>query len=194
MDVPAFAPFPARAAGLPPLPRSLSALLHSSRESWRDAGRLYAARSRLHAELQATGSGHADLAGSSSSSYSSSSAAAAASSACYSARVARPHGLGAALALLRREMVGLRQMDLWLLCQLWTLQEALLDVRPCSGLGPRSPPLAAVDNGGGDGGGSLRAQGDVFNPRTGPRGGEAEERQKGTSSEPQQGRSLFISI
>ncbi|XP_032830192.1 leucine repeat adapter protein 25-like [Petromyzon marinus] len=187
MDVPAFAPFPARAAGLPPLPRSLSALLHSSRESWRDAGRLYAARSRLHAELQATGSGHADLAGS----YSSSSSSATASSACYPARVARPHGLGAALALLRREMVGLRQMDLWLLCQLWTLQEALLDVRPCSGLGPRSPPLAAVDNAGG---GGLRAKGDVFNPWTGPSAGETEGRQTGTSSEPQQGRSLFISI
>lgn len=41
-------------------------------------------------------------------------------------------GLDAALALLRKEMVGLRQLDMSLLCQLWSLHESIQEYKGSS--------------------------------------------------------------
>lgn len=45
------------------------------------------------------------------------------------AKVRKTSTLDAQLALLRKEMVGLRQLDMSLLCQLWSLNESLLDYK-----------------------------------------------------------------
>ncbi|KAK4295089.1 hypothetical protein Pmani_032322 [Petrolisthes manimaculis] len=41
----------------------------------------------------------------------------------------RPSNLDSQLAILRREMVGLRQLDMSLLCQLWSLNESIQEVK-----------------------------------------------------------------
>ncbi|XP_018597917.2 protein FAM89A [Scleropages formosus] len=96
---------PACLDGLPPLPKSLSGLLHSSGGSWRDVERMYAKKSRIQDELSRGRSAADGLA------------------AC------RPANLDAALALLRKEMVGLRQQDMSLLCQLWSLHESIQEYK-----------------------------------------------------------------
>ncbi|XP_005806060.1 protein FAM89A-like [Xiphophorus maculatus] len=88
------------AEGLPPLPKSLSGILNSSGGSWRDMQTMHSKRSRIQAEIS-----------------------------CREAAAAKPGGLDAALALLRKEMVGLRQLDMSLLCQLWSLQEAIQECK-----------------------------------------------------------------
>uniref|UniRef100_A0A8C3SZM5 Protein FAM89A n=1 Tax=Chelydra serpentina TaxID=8475 RepID=A0A8C3SZM5_CHESE len=94
-------------AGLPPLPKSLSGLLNSSSGGgrWRDLERLYAQKSRIQDELsrgRASGVGRGSP---------------------------RPPNLDAALALLRKEMVGLRQLDMSLLCQLYSLYESIQEYK-----------------------------------------------------------------
>ncbi|KAL4649150.1 protein FAM89A isoform X2 [Arapaima gigas] len=96
---------PASLDGLPPLPKSLSGLLHSSGGSWRDVERMYAKKSRIQDELSRGRTAADGLA------------------AC------RPANLDAALALLRKEMVGLRQQDMSLLCQLWSLHESIQEYK-----------------------------------------------------------------
>ncbi|XP_069463002.1 protein FAM89A [Ambystoma mexicanum] len=93
--------------GLPPLPKSLSGLLNSSGGSgWRDLERVYAQKSRIQDELSrggpAGGSGQ---------------------------MLPKPPNLDAALALLRKEMVGLRQLDMSLLCQLYSLYESIQEYK-----------------------------------------------------------------
>uniref|UniRef100_A0A3B5LDS4 Family with sequence similarity 89 member B n=2 Tax=Xiphophorus couchianus TaxID=32473 RepID=A0A3B5LDS4_9TELE len=88
------------AEGLPPLPKSLSGILNSSGGSWRDMQTMHSKRSRIQAEIS-----------------------------CREAAAAKPGGLDAALALLRKEMVGLRQLDMSLLCQLWSLHEAIQECK-----------------------------------------------------------------
>ncbi|KAG9338193.1 hypothetical protein JZ751_026943 [Albula glossodonta] len=41
----------------------------------------------------------------------------------------KPASLDAALAMLRKEMVGLRQLDMSLLCQLWSLYESIQEYK-----------------------------------------------------------------
>uniref|UniRef100_A0A452I3S4 Protein FAM89A n=1 Tax=Gopherus agassizii TaxID=38772 RepID=A0A452I3S4_9SAUR len=104
---------PGRGAGtgsrsLPPLPKSLSGLLNSSSGGggrWRDLERLYAQKSRIQDELSR---GRASSGGRGS---------------------PRPPNLDAALALLRKEMVGLRQLDMSLLCQLYSLYESIQEYK-----------------------------------------------------------------
>lgn len=93
--------------GLPPLPRGLSGILNSSGGSWRDIEKVHSKRARIQADISRGGGdaprGHT-----------------------------KPGGLDAALALLRKEMVGLRQLDMSLLCQLWSLHEAIQEYKGSS--------------------------------------------------------------
>ena len=67
------------AEGLPPLPKSLSGILSSSGGSWRDTERVHSKRARIQAEISGGGDRQTVA--------------------------AKPRGLDAALALLRKEMV-----------------------------------------------------------------------------------------
>lgn len=102
--------------GLPPLPRGLSGILNSSGGSWRDIEKVHSKRARIQADMS-RGGGDAPR------------------GRC------TPGGLDAALALLRKEMVGLRQLDMSLLCQLWSLREAIQEFKGSSLLSE------AADNG-----------------------------------------------
>lgn len=105
--------------GLPPLPRGLSGILNSSGGSWRDIEKVHSKRARIQADISRGGGdalrGHG-----------------------------KPGGLDAALALLRKEMVGLRQLDMSLLCQLWSLREAIQEYKGSSLLSEAS---FSADNG-----------------------------------------------
>ncbi|KAM4633344.1 protein FAM89A isoform 1-T1 [Polymixia lowei] len=91
--------------GLPPLPKSLSGLLNSSGGSWRDMERMYAKKTMIQDDLS-RGRNNAD-----------------------NLLANKPANLDAALALLRKEMVGLRQQDMSLLCQLWSLHESIQEYK-----------------------------------------------------------------
>lgn len=102
------------AEGLPPLPKGLIGILNSSGGSWRDIEKVHSKRARIQADMSR---GDAPRG---------------------------PGGLDAALALLRKEMVGLRQLDMSLLCQLWSLHEAIQDYKGSSLLSEAS---FTADNG-----------------------------------------------
>ncbi|XP_030638319.1 protein FAM89A [Chanos chanos] len=91
--------------GLPPLPKSLSGLLNSSGGSWREMERMYAKKTMIQDDLS-RGRSNAD-----------------------NFMANKPANLDAALALLRKEMVGLRQQDMSLLCQLWSLHESIQEYK-----------------------------------------------------------------
>lgn len=91
--------------GLPPLPKSLSGLLNSSGGSWRDMERMYAKKTMIQDDLS-RGRNNTD-----------------------NLLANKPANLDAALALLRKEMVGLRQQDMSLLCQLWSLHESIQEYK-----------------------------------------------------------------
>ncbi|KAM3868546.1 protein FAM89A [Diretmus argenteus] len=104
--------------GLPPLPKGLSGILNSSGGSWRDIEKVHRKRARIQADISRGGDaprGHS-----------------------------KPAGLDAALALLRKEMVGLRQLDMSLLCQLWSLHESIQEYKGSSLLSEAS---YSADNG-----------------------------------------------
>uniref|UniRef100_A0A8C6TMQ7 Family with sequence similarity 89 member B n=1 Tax=Neogobius melanostomus TaxID=47308 RepID=A0A8C6TMQ7_9GOBI len=94
--------------GLPPLPKGLSGILNSSGGSWRDMERVHAKRARIQADMSRSGSEAARQ------------------------PPGKRGGLDAALALLRKEMVGLRQLDMSLLCQLWSLHESIQEYKGSS--------------------------------------------------------------
>ncbi|CAL1573211.1 unnamed protein product [Knipowitschia caucasica] len=96
--------------GLPPLPKGLSGILSSSGGSWRDMERVHAQRARIQADMSRSGP----------------------DTARQPPGKKRGGGLDAALALLRKEMVGLRQLDMSLLCQLWSLHESIQDYKGSS--------------------------------------------------------------
>ncbi|XP_055969594.1 protein FAM89A [Sorex fumeus] len=104
-----------RVDGLPPLPKSLSGLLHSASGGggasggWRHLERLYAQKSRIQDELSRGGPRGGGVR--------------------TSVPSPRPPNLDAALALLRKEMVGLRQLDMSLLCQLYSLYESIQEYK-----------------------------------------------------------------
>ncbi|XP_078255201.1 protein FAM89A [Rhinoraja longicauda] len=93
--------------GLPPLPKSLSGLLNSSGGSWREVERVYAKRCMIQDDLSRARSAGSRRA----------------------PQPSKPANLDAALALLRKEMVGLRQLDMSLLCQLWSLYESIQEYK-----------------------------------------------------------------
>lgn len=94
--------------GLPPLPKGLSGILNSSGGSWRDMERVHAKRARIQADMSRSGTEGARQ------------------------PPGKRGGLDAALALLRKEMVGLRQLDMSLLCQLWSLHESIQEYKGSS--------------------------------------------------------------
>ncbi|CAJ1063583.1 protein FAM89A [Xyrichtys novacula] len=98
---------PALVEGLPPLPKGLSGILNSSGGSWRDIEKVHSKRARIQADISRGGGDAPRLS-------------------------SKPGGLDAALALLRKEMVGLRQLDMSLLCQLWSLHEAIQEYKGSS--------------------------------------------------------------
>ncbi|KAF1376883.1 hypothetical protein PFLUV_G00216100 [Perca fluviatilis] len=109
--------------GLPPLPKSLSGLLNSSGGSWRDMERMYVKKTMIQDDLS-RGRNNAD-----------------------NLLANKPANLDAALALLRKEMVGLRQQDMSLLCQLWSLHESIQEYKgSCQDLSAASS-LSMMENG-----------------------------------------------
>ncbi|XP_018425297.1 PREDICTED: protein FAM89A [Nanorana parkeri] len=110
--------------GLPPLPKSLSGLLNSSGGSgWRDLERVYAQKSRIQDDLSrggSTGTSHS---------------------------LPKPPNLDAALALLRKEMVGLRQLDMSLLCQLYSLYESIQEYKGACQAASSAECSYAMENG-----------------------------------------------
>ncbi|XP_008395482.1 protein FAM89A [Poecilia reticulata] len=109
--------------GLPPLPKSLSGLLNSSGGSWREMERMYVKKTMIQDDLS-RGRNNAD-----------------------SLLASKPANLDAALALLRKEMVGLRQQDMSLLCQLWSLHESIQEYKgSCHDLSAASS-LSMMENG-----------------------------------------------
>ncbi|XP_036451685.1 protein FAM89A [Colossoma macropomum] len=90
--------------GLPPLPKGLSGILNSSGGSWRDIEKVHSKRTRIQADISKSRVSEA-------------------------LSFSRPASLDAALAMLRKEMVGLRQLDMSLLCQLWSLYESIQEYK-----------------------------------------------------------------
>ncbi|XP_077342515.1 protein FAM89A [Lithobates pipiens] len=120
----AIAPLTPCMEGLPPLPKSLSGLLNSSGGSgWRDLERVYAQKSRIQDDLSRGGSGG------------------------ISHSVPKPPNLDAALALLRKEMVGLRQLDMSLLCQLYSLYESIQEYKGACQAASSAECSYAMENG-----------------------------------------------
>lgn len=111
--------------GLPPLPKSLSGLLNSSGGSgWRDLERVYAQKSRIQDELNRGGPSRGS-----------------------SQLLPKPPNLDAALALLRKEMVGLRQLDMSLLCQLYSLYESIQEYKGACQAATNADCSYALENG-----------------------------------------------
>ncbi|XP_069750076.1 leucine repeat adapter protein 25 [Narcine bancroftii] len=111
--------------GLPPLPKGLSGILNSAGGSWREMERLHTKQTMIQQELSSP-----------------------------RPRRVRPANLDAALASLRKEMVGLRQLDMSLLCKLWSLYESIQEYKglyqdmTCSMVpeGPFSPENGYYDD------------------------------------------------
>ncbi|GAB6033690.1 Protein fam89a [Chamberlinius hualienensis] len=111
--------------GLPPLPKSLSGLLNFSSSQWKEMERIHTMRTMIQQDLNRSqmynhgvnvnetheaGVEHGR-------------------SPPAHAKVRKTSTLDTQLALLRKEMVGLRQLDMSLLCQLWSLNESLLEYK-----------------------------------------------------------------
>ncbi|XP_064484888.1 leucine repeat adapter protein 25-like [Ornithodoros turicata] len=140
--------------GLPPLPKSLSGLLNFSSSQWRELERLHTMRTLIQQDLSRSAPGHnlhnsahgrsrhhiapqggerpphADQAVVPPSSGRGTQESG-------DQRMTRTTRLDAQLALLRKEMVGLRQLDMSLLCQLWSLNESIQEYKQA--LQERSP-------------------------------------------------------
>ncbi|XP_005998147.1 leucine repeat adapter protein 25 [Latimeria chalumnae] len=91
--------------GLPPLPKGLSGILNSSGGSWREIEKVYSKKTRIQDDLSKSRIATEKLIRN------------------------KPANLDAALAILRKEMVGLRQLDVSLLCQLWSLHESIQEYK-----------------------------------------------------------------
>uniref|UniRef100_UPI00358FE102 protein FAM89A-like n=1 Tax=Myxine glutinosa TaxID=7769 RepID=UPI00358FE102 len=117
--------------GLPPMPKSLSGLVSSSSGSVRQLQRLCATKNRIQDDLsQAIRPARAGGIMAATSTVSGRDVA-------LSRGAAGIIGIGGSksgsvdrsLAMLRQEMMGLRQLDMGLLCQLWSLHEALQEYK-----------------------------------------------------------------
>lgn len=142
--------------GLPPLPKSLSGLLNFSSSQWRELERLHTMRTMIQQDMSRSSlihthhhvPSHARTRRSTSVQGgerpplqadipvgpSSGSRGGQESGDPWLGRTSR---LDAQLALLRKEMVGLRQLDMSLLCQLWSLNESIQEYKQA--LQERSP-------------------------------------------------------
>ncbi|CAH1263372.1 FAM89A [Branchiostoma lanceolatum] len=116
--------------GLPDLPKSLSGLLNThTANSWRDLERLYTKQSMIQDDLSRSQTHHMALFNGSNGS----NGANGHDQPIPGARRRPKLGLEASIALLRREMIGLRQMDVSLLCKLWSLYEGIQEVKQTVG-------------------------------------------------------------
>lgn len=138
---------------LPPLPKSLSGLINFNSSQWREVERVHLMRTMIQQDLSRA----APVAPARSSSASRASAsrqrspqaeslhgslgnsrvAGGASKDTHNTWSGRSSRLDAQLAVLRKEMVGLRQLDMSLLCQLWSLNESIQEYKQA--LQDRSP-------------------------------------------------------
>ncbi|XP_035214338.1 protein FAM89A-like isoform X2 [Stegodyphus dumicola] len=140
--------------GLPPLPKSLSGLLNFSSAQWKELERLHTMRTMIQQDLSRGMAERTNLQRVPSQSGSSenvqSDHGSPASDVPGQNRAGR---LDVQLALLRKEMVGLRQLDMSLLCQLWSLNESiheykqLLQDRMSLSLSPSHASSPGWDNG-----------------------------------------------
>jgi len=108
--------------GLPPLPKSLSGLLSFGSAQWKEMERIHAMRTMIQQDLNRSRlhhPGNSEL----------DSIEAARRSPTLPNKARKTSGLDIQLAVLRKEMVGLRQLDMSLLCQLWSLNESLLEYK-----------------------------------------------------------------
>lgn len=112
--------------GLPPLPKSLSGLLNFSSTQWKELERLHAMRTMIQQDLNRGIAERSTLQRGQADDRSDSEHGSSASSTQGPSRTSR---LDVQLALLRKEMVGLRQLDMSLLCQLWSLNEAIQEYK-----------------------------------------------------------------
>ncbi|XP_006894661.1 PREDICTED: protein FAM89A, partial [Elephantulus edwardii] len=94
---------------------------------WRHLERLYAQKWRIQDELSRGGAG--------------------AGAGRPAALPAKPPNLDAALALLRKEMVGLRQLDMSLLCQLFSLHESIQEYKGVCQAACSPDSLSVLENG-----------------------------------------------
>ncbi|XP_023239173.1 protein FAM89A-like isoform X2 [Centruroides sculpturatus] len=117
--------------GLPPLPKSLSGLLNFSSAQWKELERLYTMRTMIQQDLTRNMVERSTLQhGSSEDDDRSDVYGSGRGSPSIDGRgVSRASRLDAQLALLRKEMVGLRQLDMSLLCQLWSLNESIQEYK-----------------------------------------------------------------
>lgn len=124
--------------GLPPLPKSLSALLNFTSAQWKEMERIHTMRTMIQQDLNRSTysgpgpSGHQGQTNSGIAQQQMQSRTSGAGGAERSLtppvpppKPRKPSNLDAQLAHLRREMVGLRQLDMSLLCQLWSLNETI---------------------------------------------------------------------
>ncbi|GFT33154.1 leucine repeat adapter protein 25 [Nephila pilipes] len=134
--------------GLPPLPKSLSGLLNFSSAQWKEMERLHTMRTMIQQDLSR---GIAERTNLQNVPFHSDSAENIQND---DGRAQNRSGrLDVQLALLRKEMVGLRQLDMSLLCQLWSLNESiheykqLLQDRMSLSLSPTHASSPGWDNG-----------------------------------------------
>ncbi|XP_054706107.1 protein FAM89A-like [Uloborus diversus] len=136
--------------GLPPLPKSLSGLLNFSSAQWKELERLHAMKTMIQQDLNRGTNLPRVSPQSNSSENVHSEHSSPASDVPTQSRSGR---LDVQLALLRKEMVGLRQLDMSLLCQLWSLNESiheykqLLQDRMSLSLSPSHASSPGWDNG-----------------------------------------------
>ncbi|KAF8793846.1 leucine repeat adapter protein 25-like [Argiope bruennichi] len=140
--------------GLPPLPKSLSGLLNFSSAQWKEMERLHTMRTMIQQDLSRGLAERTNL--QRLPSHSDSSENIQGDNGGLSADTSaqnRAGRLDVQLALLRKEMVGLRQLDMSLLCQLWSLNESiheykqLLQDRMSLSLSPTHASSPGWDNG-----------------------------------------------
>lgn len=120
--------------GLPPLPKSLSGLISGlGIAQWKEMERIHAMRTMIQQDISRSNDGASSLATSAGADSRLSTNLRDTSSSPGSLRhgkvVRKTSTLDAQLALLRKEMVGLRQLDMSLLCQLWSLNESLIEYK-----------------------------------------------------------------
>ncbi|KAG8191743.1 hypothetical protein JTE90_008806 [Oedothorax gibbosus] len=139
--------------GLPPLPKSLSGLLNFSSAQWKEMERLHTMRTMIQQDLTRGIAERSNLQRVPSHSNSVENDPSDHGSPSESSGQSRAGRLDVQLALLRKEMVGLRQLDMSLLCQLWSLNESiheykqLMQDRMSVSLSPTHPSSPGWDNG-----------------------------------------------
>ncbi|XP_013783840.1 protein FAM89A-like [Limulus polyphemus] len=116
--------------GLPPLPKSLSGLLNFSSSQWKELERLHAMRTMIQQDLSRNmpelASSHMVPNREEKPAFSTDRST---PNEPHQPRPSNRSTLDAQLAVLRKEMVGLRQLDMSLLCQLWSLNESIQEYK-----------------------------------------------------------------